>query len=503
MDSLDKHILVAGTGLAGCLTALRLLDAGYTVSVIEKMSFPGGISILSGGGVRVSNNWQQTYDYLKETNAGTTPEPVLKDFAQRMQHIPAYLESLCDRAGSKFLYETQQFMGIPNHHYGFTGWQSLDMAGVDLFPGANYNELYPNVTSSSGSSLDNSKGMHLYHTVYSLLTQQTQIRFNTALERLIKENNSVVGAVINGVEETYDAVVLATGGFENAPNMQAQYWQGKPVYHNGFWGNTGDGQRAASAAGADSWHMWQYHGTYGFRMPEGYAVRLKGANVWLPTDPDTAHSLRPLHHIVVDQQGKRFMNEYPPYITDTGHRPLELYSAERVKYDRIPAYFISDETGRQQGPWASVRNNSDQPAEQWSSDNRREIDMGIVKQFDSLEQVANYIGCDKDSVLHTLNSYNNMCDNNQDTDFQRPASSLHRIDTPPYYVAEVYPVVGNTQGGPVHNQHRQLLNSYGEIIPGLYSAGECGSIFGHLYLSAGNLSECFTSSEAILDHLND
>ena len=496
------NVLVAGTGLAGCLTALRLADAGYSVTHIEKMSFPGGISILSGGGVRVSNNWKSTYTYLSHTNANTTPDDVISNFAKRMEHIPAYLEQLCNRAGSTFMYETQSFMGIPNHHYGFPGWESLDMVGVDLFPGADYNTLYPNVTSSSGASLDNSKGMHLYHTVYSLLQQKVKTRFNAALERLLKHNDRVVGAIVNGVEEYYSAVVLATGGFENSPDMQAQYWQGKPVYHNGFWGNTGDGQRAASAVGADSWHMWQYHGTYGFKMPEGYGVRLKGANVWLPTKPETARSLRPLHHILVDQQGKRFMNEYPPYITDTGHRALELYSAERVKYDRIPAYFISDETGRQQGPWASVRNNSNDPAPQWSDDNLREISQGIIKQFDTLEQVADYIGCDRGTVEQTIGNYNTMCNAKCDTEFERPSSSLHPIDTAPYYVAEVYPVVGNTQGGPVHNQHRQVLNSYGEEIPGLYSAGECGSIFGHLYLSAGNLSECFTSSEAILDHLN-
>ena len=494
-------VLVAGTGLAGLLTALRLEDAGVDVRLIEKQGFPGGISILSGGGVRVSNNWQQTLEYMQHTTQGVTPDDVLEEFAQAMTRIPDYLESLCQRAGSKFMYETQSFMGIPNHHYGFPGWDSLDMVGVDSFPDQDYNSIYPCVTSSSGASLDDSKGMHLYHTVMSCLG--TPIEYNTKLERLLTDiNGRVTGALVNGVVGYYDAVVLATGGFENAPDMQAQYWQGKPVYHNGFWGNTGDGHRAASAVGADSWHMWYYHGTYGFRMPEGYGVRLKGANVWLPTRPETANSLRPLHHILVDQQGKRFMNEYPPYITDTGHRALELYSAERVKYDRIPCYFVSDETGRQQGPWASVRNNNDIPVEPWSSDNSREIERGIVKRFDTLDQVASYIGCDSDTLVHTMNRYNTQCAFGGDEDFDRPVSSLHTIDKPPYYVAEVYPVVGNTMGGPVHNKHRQAVNSYGEAIQGLYTAGECGSIFGHLYLSAGNLSECFTSSEAIVNHVN-
>jgi succinate dehydrogenase/fumarate reductase flavoprotein subunit len=31
----------------------------------------------------------------------------------------------------------------------------------------------------------------------------------------------------------------------------------------------------------------------------------------------------------------------------------------------------------------------------------------------------------------------------------------------------------------------------GRPIPGLYAAGELGSVFGHLYLSGGNIAECF------------
>ena len=70
-----------------------------------------------------------------------------------------------------------------------------------------------------------------------------------------------------------------------------------------------------------------------------------------------------------------------------------------------------------------------------------------------------------------------------------------RIDTPPYYVGEVWPVVSNTQGGPVHNVKQQVMNVYNEPIPRLYAAGECGSAFGFLYLSGANLSECLITGK--------
>ncbi len=65
------------------------------------------------------------------------------------------------------------------------------------------------------------------------------------------------------------------------------------------------------------------------------------------------------------------------------------------------------------------------------------------------------------------------------------------IRTPPYYYASMWPIVSNTQGGPVHDERQRVLDVFGEPIPGLYAAGELGSVFGHLYLSGGNLAECF------------
>jgi succinate dehydrogenase/fumarate reductase flavoprotein subunit len=64
------------------------------------------------------------------------------------------------------------------------------------------------------------------------------------------------------------------------------------------------------------------------------------------------------------------------------------------------------------------------------------------------------------------------------------------ISAPPFLAAEVWPMVINTQGGPVHDRWQRVLNPFGEPIPGLYAAGELGSVFGHVYLAGGNLAEC-------------
>jgi predicted oxidoreductase len=66
-----------------------------------------------------------------------------------------------------------------------------------------------------------------------------------------------------------------------------------------------------------------------------------------------------------------------------------------------------------------------------------------------------------------------------------------RIATPPFYFAEVYPVCSNTHGGPVHDVEQRVIDAFGQPINRLYAAGELGGVFGHLYVSGGNLAECF------------
>jgi succinate dehydrogenase/fumarate reductase flavoprotein subunit len=63
------------------------------------------------------------------------------------------------------------------------------------------------------------------------------------------------------------------------------------------------------------------------------------------------------------------------------------------------------------------------------------------------------------------------------------------IAVPPFYAIQVWPVVSNTQGGPVHDERQRVLDVRGAPIPGLFAAGELGSFFGHIYLLGGNITE--------------
>jgi hypothetical protein len=197
--------------------------------------------------------------------------------------------------------------------------------------------------------------------------------------------------------------------------------------------------------------------------------------------------------IIVDRGGRRYMNESPPYCQDTAHRPMHLLDPESMSYPRNPSYLITDERGRATYPLGDIRTNDHEFAYDWSDDNRKEIALGILHQAATLEGLAAKIGADAATLTATVGRWNALCDQGADADFGRPRGTMMRIDTRPYCFGEVFPAVSNTQGGPVHNPKQQIVDTSGTPIARLYAAGELGSSFGHLYLSGGNIAECFVT----------
>ena len=143
--------------------------------------------------------------------------------------------------------------------------------------------------------------------------------------------------------------------------MKLQYFEAQPVYPV-YLGNTGDGLKMAQKAGAGLWHMWHFHGGYGFKFPElPFAIR----HVWAGPRNEN----RKMIWIAVDRLGKRFMDEYPPAPQDTGTRALEFYDADIQDFPRIPCYLIFDEEGRKLGPIGIAIVNDQRYDAKWSEDN--------------------------------------------------------------------------------------------------------------------------------------
>ena len=144
-------------------------------------------------------------------------------------------------------------------------------------------------------------------------------------------------------------------------------------------GNTGDGIRMAQDVGAALWHMWQYHGVYGFKHPDPdypFGIRPKRLPDWIPGEAARADVKVPW--IVVDRKGRRYMNEYQPYTQDTSWRGMEQFDSFSMSYPRIPSYMIMDEPGRGTYPIVSPTFNDRELKFEWNETNLRELESQIL-----------------------------------------------------------------------------------------------------------------------------
>jgi len=480
----EFDVVVVGFGFAGGTAALAAADRGARVLLIEKMPDPGGISICAGGGMRIARSADDAFAYLKATNAGATPDDVLRVFAEHMTTLGDYIHELAKVCNGKVVERD-----LPGN-YPLPGYQTFRAIEIESIPGFDQHQTYPHARVRRN-------GVKLFKALEDNVRQRgIEVRLASPAERLLTgEGGEITGIRVRGAEGARNikarrGVVLACGGFEASPEMQRQYWQFYPVSPAAGLGNTGDGIRMAQAVGADLWHMWHFHGSYGFRLPgHPLGIRIKQLPTWIPGSPVPDIKMP---WIVLSKSGRRFMNEYAPYAQDTGQRPLDFFDTITQSFPYVPAHVVLDDAGRKLYPLGNfICNDRSVETYEWSKDNLKEVESGLLRKADSVAELARLLGVAGAVLEDSVARWNAQCDSGQDDEFGRPAVTMMPIRTPPFYCGEVWPVVSNTQGGPVHDSRQRILNPFGEPIPRLYEAGELGSIWGHLYISGGNLAECF------------
>jgi succinate dehydrogenase/fumarate reductase flavoprotein subunit len=476
----EVDVIVVGFGAAGGIAAITAHDRGAKVLLIEKMPHPGGISILSGGGVAFAHNAEGAFRYLKRTCNGTTGDDILRKMAEEMVGMIEWVTALAKVSGTEPTKTETRGHGT----YPFPGTNDIDSIKLKDFQA--YSE-FPWAKGLRG-------GARLFKVVCDNVRQRAiEVMLSTPAKELI---TSADGAVIGLYAErdgqpikikARRGVILACGGYENDEAMKLQYFEAQPVYPV-YLGNTGDGIKMAQKVGAGLWHMWHFHGGYGFKFPDlPFAIR----HVWAGPRNEN----RKMIWIAVDRFGKRFMDEYPPAPQDTGTRALEYYDADIQDYPRIPCYLIFDEEGRKLGPIGIPIVNDERYDAMWSNDNLAEVEKGWIKKGATIENIAGQIDVNPKVLKATVERWNELYRNGQDDDQRRPPKTMMPISTPPFYVVEAWPIVNNTQGGPEHDVNQQVLDPMRKPIARLYVAGEISSIYGHLYLEAGNITECFVAGK--------
>lgn len=508
----EVDIVVVGYGAAGAIAAIEAADLGKDVLLVEKMPFPGGISAASAGGLRYATNERDAFTYLQATCGGRTPDDMLGHLASGMVLLPDYLSRLATVSNA----ECKVTPALGN--YPFPGYEALGYCEIAAVPALenqpNYHAVRP---VKNGARL------------LKVLEDNVNFRgitvwFDSPARRLITEREKGVTGISvqrDGVTTSVRArcgVILSCGGFEADADMQNQYFQSGAIPVGSFLGNTGDGIRMAQAVGADLWHMWHNHGPYGVKHYDPdypFAIYLKFLPMWTPGRTDLISdigvekekdgspprkALAKMAWIAVDQNGRRFMDEYPPYIGDFGLRAFDVFDSKTQSFPRIPGCVIFDDEGRKLYSLGNVVHNDRYPHYEWSADNLKEVENGIFERGETVAELAGKLGLPADELERSVARWNMAVETGKDVDFGRQKGTMVPVAKPPFYGARLYPIIINTQGGPRRNVHQQIVDPFGDPIPGLYGAGEMGSIFGHLYVSGGNLAECFVSGWTAARH---
>ena len=317
---------------------------------------------------------------------------------------------------------------------------------------------YPDApdADSIGSAMVHSPGGG--GTLYALIQENVNKRkgnidvwCNASGKKLIQDpQTGIIHGVIIEVNGTpkyvraKNGVILATGGYEDSPDMFRNFAIMQHAYSKGACFNTSDGIVMADDVQANIVNMGNNNG------------------------PD--HNV-----IMVGQEGKRFWNEAQK--TRHGRVPFHGDYIHLMMPD--PAYMVFDENAR----LASKVYGS------WSEGSEKEIAAGLVKKTNTLEELAIIIGVDAKGLADQVARHNKFCETGVDPQFNRPKELLLPLSKAPYYAVQVQPTFTNTLGAPERNQNAEIMSRNGGIIPHLYGAGELGSIWSHKYSGSGNISE--------------
>lgn len=489
-EEYSGDVVIVGAGGTGLAAAVRLAQDGKQVVLVEKNGSAGGNTLVCGA----------IYN---------CPDPELQDDAvmndaQKETILAALSASSEDPETQKILEELQAPVEAQWKEYqknGDTGvfdsaeWYTLQTwLGGDMVADPelvktlceNAYEGYEWITSMGmefGSEIGQGAGSLWQRTHTSLMPMgtgfistylsqleqygdQVQIVANTTATDLILENNRVTGvkAVDNGsgkevIFHAEDGVILSTGGFSaNRIMVEENNTSGKwpslialPTTNRGS--ATGDGIVMAENAGASVRDMEQIQLLYLGNPFDGQLTK------YPPRDVNGTDQI-----IFVNSDGERFVRE-------DGRRDEICLAILKQKDGRF--YMLESGDG---DLYQDITDPSWRSADGFTFDYL--LSNGYILTDDSLEGLAEQAGMDPAVLQKTVDAFNGYAEKTGTDPFGRTLYST-TLTNGPWVMTQRQVSVHHTMGGIQIDTGCHVLNEKGEIIPGLYAAGEVtGGIHG-------------------------
>ena len=480
-STVDADVVVVGAGGAGMTAAITAAAEGKNVVILESQSMVGGNSVRATGGM---NAGKTVYQDENEFGESAGVEKTLKTAAEK------YADNETITALAKTV--SEQWAAYQANPTGY--FDSVELMELDTMiggKGINDPELVETLCANSADAIDwlDEHGITLHNVssfggasvkrihrpvnaegktvsvgsyMIPLLQENCEkagvkmMLDTTATEILTDANGAAVGVKATGasgetVTVNAKAVVLASGGFGANLDMVVKY---KPEL-KGFMttnapGIQGQGIEMAQAIGAATVDMdqIQIHPTVEANTAALITEGLRGDGA-----------------ILINEEGKRFIDE-------VGTR--DVVSAAEIA-----------QTGSYS--WLVV----DQAMADASSVIQGYIKKGYTVTGATYEELGKAMGVDAAAFAETMEKWNGYVEAKNDPDFGR-TSFANPLNTAPYYAVKVTAGVHHTMGGLKINANTEVLNEKGEVIPGLFAAGEVtGGVHGANRLG-GNAVADFT-----------
>ncbi|BDV29461.1 FAD-binding protein [Microbacterium terricola] len=523
----EVDVLIAGTGAAGMVAAITAADAGLETLIVESTGRWGGTTMRSGGGLWLPDNpvmrrrgiadsRAEALTYLEAAigpvdGVGPASSQARREafvdnvapFVELTERLGVrwsvgkdYPDYYPDRPGGK-IGRSIEVVPIDAHKLG--DWQKTSRIG-DAIPVPLKNDdvwLLSRAWSTASGFVRGAQ--FVFRTLAGLLTgrklvgmggglmlslglivknQGTELLLDAPLTRLVKDaDGTVVGAVVATAHgdlrvRARRGVILGAGGFAHHTAWREEH-HGISGFTSAAEGDLGTAIAAGAEAGGalalmdDAW--W------------GASVPIPGKQALFVlnerSDPFS---------IVVDQTGARYLNESESYI-DFGHHLHERNETVPAN----PSWLITDRRHKQRYMFAGALMGGKAMKEQ-----------GIIVEAPTLDALAERIGLDRDIFRATVARFNGFAATGVDEDFGRgrtaydryysdprvkPNPNLGPIEKGPFRAIQLVPGDLGTKGGLLTDEHGRVLDDAGEVIAGLYAAGNTtASVMGRTYPGPGS-----------------
>jgi succinate dehydrogenase/fumarate reductase flavoprotein subunit len=471
-------VVVIGAGVAGLPAAITARDNGASVIVVEENYDIGGRGMLSGGRVQVGGG----HALQQKLGIKDTADQIFADWVRFDHDESKFSDRDMIRVFADENVATYDFLIENGVEFIERPIRSPDASTVDrIFVTKEWH-----IPSQVIAPRRNRNGSGLVRRLEeSARKKGVRIFLKHKMTSIVREKHNagrVLGiTAINGSNAVNIAarkgIIVCTGGHSGNvnfrrmfdPRLTEEYQQAcEPYVHQGA-----DGELACMDIGASLWATANQTIDAGAAITKTRHVGCRWGYSSLVYEPDspmfplaraTGLTVRDWQNMIfVNQNGQRFWNE-----VDGSHKFFAAamgYNGDKHKLNGGgPIWAIFDAEAVTREKWKPEPPHVDPDGYFYSADTIAEL----AARIRNPHQKQPMSGA---ALQATVSRYNGFVAAGVDSDFKKP-TPLHKIEKPPFYAAWTTPILHDTQTGIRTNTDGQVIDTRGEVISGLYCAGE-------------------------------